>query len=261
MVVDFGHIRALDGATLTINASETLALVGDNGAGKTTLVRVLGGELVPDEGQVSYQGETVDFQSVRDAHALGVHIVYQDLALAPDLTAAENLVLGNEPLRAGLLGKMGFLDRKEAAQETLERLGRLQITLPKIDEKVRNLSGGQRQSLAVARGLTFGHGCMLMDEPTASLGAKQTAMVYDAIAGAAASGVAVVVVSHDLSQVLEFADRVAIMRLGRVVAVRPRASLDVRQIVDIMMGAVAPESPENSNGGVPHIGQPNETGE
>lgn len=242
IAVDFGHIRALDGATLGIHRGETLGLVGDNGAGKTTLVRVLGGELVPDRGHISFEGEVVTFHSVRDAHALGVHIVYQDLALAPDLTAAENLVLGHEPLLKGFAGRLGFLDRAAAARETQLRLRRLHIQLPNIEEKVRNLSGGQRQSLAVARGLTYGHVCMLMDEPTAALGAQQTAMVYSAIAQAAASGVAVVVVSHDLRQVLEFADRVAIMRHGRVLAVEPARSLGVREIIDIMMGAVAPSS-------------------
>jgi simple sugar transport system ATP-binding protein len=247
IVVDFGHIRALDGATLAIHRGETLALVGDNGAGKTSLVRVLGGELVPDKGELAIEGNVVRFRGVRDAHALGVHIVYQDLALAPDLTAAENMVLGHEPLVKGFAGRLGFRDRDAAARETELRLRRLQITLPNIDEKVRNLSGGQRQSLAVARGLTYGHLCMLMDEPTAALGARQTAMVYRAIAMAAESGVAVVVVSHDLTQVLEFADRVAIMRHGRVLAVEAASSLEVREIIDIMMGAVTPEFAQDSS--------------
>lgn len=247
IAVSFGHIRALDGANLAIYRGETLGLVGDNGAGKTTMVRVLGGELVPDRGHLSFEGEAVLFHSVRDAHELGVHIVYQDLALAPDLTAAENLVLGHEPLLKGFAGRLGFLDRTVAAKETQHRLQRLQISLPNIDEKVRNLSGGQRQSLAVARGLTYGHVCMLMDEPTAALGAQQTAMVYRAIAQAAASGVAVVVVSHDLRQVLEFADRIAIMRHGRVLAVEPAGSLEVREIIDIMMGAVIPAAADVSD--------------
>ena len=244
VVVDFGHIRALNGATLAVHSGEMLALVGDNGAGKTTLVRVLGGELVPDEGHVEFEGEVVNFHSVRDAHERGVHIVYQDLALAPDLTAAENLVLGHEPVLSGFAGKLGFLDRKAAARQTEERLSRLQISLPKITEPVRNLSGGQRQSLAVARGLTYGHGCMMMDEPTAALGAEQTAMVYNAMEAAAASGVAVVVVSHDLRQVLEFADKVAVMRHGRVVAMEPAADLSVRKVIDIMMGAATAEPDE-----------------
>ena len=242
VVVDFGHIRALNGTTLAVHSGEMLALVGDNGAGKTTLVRVLGGELVPDEGHVEFEGEVVNFHSVRDAHERGVHIVYQDLALAPDLTAAENLVLGHEPVVGGIAGKLGFLDRKAAARQTEERLSRLQISLPKITEPVRNLSGGQRQSLAVARGLTYGYGCMMMDEPTAALGAQQTAMVYNAMEAAAASGVAVVVVSHDLRQVLEFADKVAVMRHGRVVAIEPAEDLSVRSVIDIMMGAAIGES-------------------
>jgi len=226
----------LKGANLRIYAGETLALIGDNGAGKTTLVRVLGGELKPTGGKILLNGREVVLNGVREAHVEGIHIVYQDLALAPDLTAPENMVLGHEPVLGGFLGKLGFLDRKAARELTADRLGRLRIDLGNLDEEVRHLSGGQRQSLAVARGMTFGHRCMLLDEPTAALGPAQTEMVYKAIAGAAAAGVAVVVVSHDLPQVLEFADRVAIMRQGRIVTVEPSSALDVRRMIHIMMG-------------------------
>lgn len=248
--VDFGHISALRQANLKIRTGETLALVGDNGAGKTTLVRVLGGELAPTGGQIFHEGQPIRSQGVRDAQNLGIHIVYQDLALCPDLTAAENLSLGHEPVRGGLAGRMGFLDRRAATVETERRLGLLQIRLPDIESPIRSLSGGQRQSLAVARGLTYGNACILMDEPTASLGTEQTSMVYKAIRQAALSGVAVVVVSHDLTQVLEFADRVAIMRHGRVVAVRVASGLTVRSMIDIMMGAVDPQAENEFDEGI-----------
>lgn len=252
IAVSFGHIRALGGASLAVYPSEKLALVGDNGAGKTTLVRVLGGELTPNEGQIFHRGVVVRFGGVQDAQKLGIHIVYQDLALCPDLTAAENLILGHEPLWKGIPGRVGFIDRRAAARDTKHRLSLLQITLPSINARVRTLSGGQRQALAVARGLTYDYGCMLMDEPTASLGAQQTAMVYRAFEEAAKSGVAVVVVSHDLSKVLEYADRVAVMRHGRVVAVEPAGSLDVRGIIDLMMGTAKQDDNSGPNGDAPN---------
>jgi simple sugar transport system ATP-binding protein len=213
-----------------------LALVGDNGAGKSTLMKILSGALAADEGELAFWGEPVRVQSVGHAHELGVHTVYQDLALAPDLSVADNLFLGREYTRTGVRGRLGVLDRDQMRQETREALARLGINLRSMSEPVRNLSGGQRQALAVARAITWATTAVLMDEPTAALGPKQSAIVYETVAAAAARGLAVLVISHDIPRMLHVADRIAVMRHGMVVAERDAASVKLAHVIGLMLG-------------------------
>lgn len=232
----YGHLQALRGADLVLRPGEVLALVGDNGAGKSTLTKILCGAVQADAGEVAYWGEPVKVQSIGHALELGVHTVYQDLALAPDLSVSDNLFLGREPVRSGIRGRLGMIDRDQMRDETRAALARLGINLRSLRVPVRNLSGGQRQALAVARSITWATTAVLMDEPTAALGPKQSAIVYDTVTNAAARGLAVLVISHDIPRMLHVADRIAVMRHGMVVAERPAASLKLTDVIGLMLG-------------------------
>jgi simple sugar transport system ATP-binding protein len=237
IVKRFGHVEALTGASLQVRSGEVLALVGDNGAGKSTLTKIICGALAPDGGRLTFWGDTTTVPSIRHAQALGVETVYQDLALAPDLSVAENMFLGREPLVGGRFrGWPAALDRRRmraAAQEALRGIG---INLHSVDGPVRDLSGGQRQAIAVARAVMWATAAILMDEPTAALGTKQTGIVYESIRSAAARGLAVVVISHDIPKMLSLADRIAVMRHGRTVAITPARDLNLTDVVTMMLG-------------------------
>ncbi len=241
IVKRFGHVQALSGASLQVRPGEVLALVGDNGAGKSTLTKIICGALAPDGGRLTFWGETTSVTSIRHAQELGVETVYQDLALAPDLTVAENMFLGREPLRRGPIGGWpATLDRKRMRDASHEAIGRAGIsTLNSVDRTVRDLSGGQRQAIAVARAVMWATTAILMDEPTAALGTKQTDIVYESIRTAADRGLAVIVVSHDIPRMLGLADRIAVMRQGRTVANLPAAALDLTDVVTLMLGGHA----------------------
>ena len=232
----YGHLQALRGADLDLRPGEVLALVGDNGAGKSTFAKIMCGALSADSGSVAYWGEPVAIQSIGHALELGVHTVYQDLALAPDLSVAENLFLGRETARTGLRGRLGMLDRDRMRDDTKVALAQLGINLRSLRVPVRNLSGGQRQALAVARSMTWATTAVLMDEPTAALGPKQSAIVYETVTNAAALGLAVLVISHDIPRMLHVADRIAVMRHGMVVAERPASSLKLTDVIGLMLG-------------------------
>ena len=241
IVKRYGHVQALSGASLQVRPGEVLALVGDNGAGKSTLTKVICGALAPDAGTLSFRGETTRVTSVRHAQELGVETVYQDLALAPDLSVAENLFLGREPLQRGFIGgRLAALDRRmmrQAAQEAIAAAGI--TTLDSVDRSVRELSGGQRQAIAVARAVMWATSAILMDEPTAALGTKQTDIVYESIRTAAARGLAIVVISHDIPKMLGLADRVAIMRQGKTISNMPASDLTLTDVVTLMLGGTA----------------------
>lgn len=238
IVKRFGHVQALSGASLQVRPGEILALVGDNGAGKSTLTKVICGALAPDAGRLVFWGETTAVTSIRHAQELGVETVYQDLALAPDLSVAENMFLGREPLRSGIFGGWpATLDRRKmraAAEDAIRRAGI--STLNSVDRAVRDLSGGQRQAIAVARAVMWATTAILMDEPTAALGTKQTDIVYESIKAAASRGLAVIVVSHDIPKMLSLADRIAVMRQGRTVANLPARDLTLTDVVALMLG-------------------------
>lgn len=233
----FGHVVALRGASLEAYPGEILALIGDNGAGKSTLTKIICGALRPDRGELWYLGKQLAIQSVSEACELGVQTVYQDLAQAPDLTVVQNMFLGRELLRSRWNGALGVLDTGRMAGEARQALLELGISLESVDKPMRLLSGGQRQAVAVARAVRWARTAILMDEPTAALGAKQTAIVYRTIREAANHGLAVVVVSHDIPRMLETADRIAVMRHGHVSMTIPASQTDLRTVIDLMLGA------------------------
>ena len=214
----FGPVRALTDVDFDDFPGEILALIGDNGAGKSTLINVMTGVLQPDSGEIIFQGESVHLSSPHDARALGIETVYQDLAIAPHLDAVANIYLGRELLLPGLLGRFGFLDNKRMRRDTKDQLGRLRVTIPSPERKLLTLSGGQRQGVAVARSILWASKVVIMDEPTAALGVAQTQMVLDLMREVRATGVPVVFISHNMPTVFEVADRIVVLRLGRVVA-------------------------------------------
>ena len=239
IVKRFGHLEALRGATLEIHEGEILALVGDNGAGKSTLAKILCGALAPDAGELSYWGESVVVQSIHHAYELGLGVVYQDLSLALDLSVADNLFLGREPDRKGWQSWFGVLDRARMKDEARAALSRLGINLKSLTTPTRNLSGGQRQALALARAMMWAKRAVLLDEPTAALGPKQTGIVFDTVRRAADEGLAVLIISHDIPRILTVADRVAVLRHGLVVATGEAKQMHVNQVLGIMLGAEA----------------------
>ncbi|MDT7564005.1 MAG: simple sugar transport system ATP-binding protein [Pseudonocardiales bacterium] len=230
----FGHVQALDHADFTVYPGEICALIGDNGAGKSTLVKILSGADLPDSGELLLDGKPVQLGSPLVAQHLGIATVYQDLALAPELAASRNLFLGREMLRQGLLGHLGFLDRASMRRIAAEQFATLGIVLRSPDVPVASLSGGQRQSIAIARAAMWAKKVIFMDEPAAALGVLQTARVLDLIRSVRDSGIAVVLVSHNMPQVLEVADRVEVLRLGRRVARLDRSEATVDRLVTAM---------------------------
>ncbi len=226
----FGGVRAVEGVDLSLAAGEILGLVGHNGAGKSTLMRGLSGADPFDEGEVRIEGAPARIRTPRDARRLGIETVYQDLALADNLDAVANLFLGREPTHHGLLDEAGM---EAQARKVLARVN------PDFDAlrvPVRSLSGGQRQAVAIARALRFRARLLILDEPTASLGPAETAMVHTVVRRLRDEGLAIVVVSHDLHDLLELADRVAVLRTGRLVAAAPREGTSRDQIVRWMLG-------------------------
>jgi ABC-type sugar transport system ATPase subunit len=240
----FGHVQALESVSLELFPGEILAVVGDNGAGKSTMAKVVARSIAPDRGQIEIGGERIQHASTRDIQELGVETVYQDLALAPDLSIADNIFLGREQLKRRRFG-LRLLDRRTMDREAREILARVGISLPTLRAPVRNLSGGQQQAIAVARAAAWARLAILMDEPTAALALKQTALTNEIIVAAARSGLGVLLITHDIPNVLTFADRVVVMRQGRVVESRPASELGVRAVLDLMLGENSQEASEN----------------
>ena len=238
LVKRYGHVTALDGADFDLAAGEILAVIGDNGAGKSSLIKVLSGALVPDEGEVRLDGAPVHFRSPLDARRAGIETVYQDLAVAPALSIAENLFLGREVRRAGVLGGLlRMLDKQRMLEESRAHMQALGIGVSSMTQAVETLSGGQRQAVAVARGAAFARHVVIMDEPTAALGVTEGAMVLDLIRRARDRGLAVVLISHNIPQVFEVADRIHVQRLGRRVAVLDPRLVGMSDAVAVMTGA------------------------
>ncbi len=216
IVRHYGHVQALQGADFSVGHSEIVALIGDNGAGKSSLVRILSGTDRPDQGEIRVNGALVHFSGPQDARAAGIETVYQDLALAPDLDTAANVFLGRELLRPGILGRLGVLDTARMVDQSREAMASLGVAIRPTAEVIA-LSGGQRQSVAVARAAMWARSVIFMDEPTAALGVVQTQGVLDLIRRVRDAGTAVVLISHNMPQVLSIADRVVVLRLGRTV--------------------------------------------
>jgi simple sugar transport system ATP-binding protein len=241
IVKSFGRVRALRGASFTVNQGEVVALIGDNGAGKSTLVKTLSGVIHPDEGEIRFEGRPVAIPSPVAARELGIETVYQDLALAPDLESSANLFLGREAVRSGLLGKLGFLDKGAMRRKTEEAFTQLGVGVQDPTAAVATMSGGQRQGVAVARAVTWAGKVVFMDEPTAALGVVQTRNVLDLIRRVRDTGLAVVLISHNMPEVMEVSDRVEVLRLGERVARFTTANTRMEELVGAMTGALRHE--------------------
>jgi len=240
LVKRYGVVTALNGADFDLFPGEILALIGDNGAGKSTLIKALSGAITADEGEILLNGATVHFRNPLEARRSGIETVYQDLALAPALDIAENLFLGRELRVRGLAGTLLRLaDRQRMLAESRAHIADLKINVGSMKQAVETLSGGQRQGVAVARAAAFASRVVIMDEPTAALGVRESGMVLDLIREVRARGTPVVLISHNMPQVFEIADRLHVMRLGRRVATITPASHTMTQAVALMTGAAA----------------------
>jgi simple sugar transport system ATP-binding protein len=237
IVKTFGHVTALDGVDFEVAPGEVVALMGDNGAGKSTLVKTLSGALQPDEGTLEIAGVTTVLESPIHARELGIETVYQDLALADDLSAGEYVVLGREHLVESPWRRLGHLNKRRMHAEAAAHLERLAINLPDLRAPIREFSGGQRQCVAVARALVWASRVIFMDEPTAALGVAQTRHVLDLIGRVREQGLAVVVISHSVPEVMEVADRIVVLRLGKRVATLDPKTCTHDDVVAAITGA------------------------
>lgn len=242
LVKRYGKVTALAGSDLELMPGEILAVIGDNGAGKSSLIKALSGAVIPDEGSILLEGSEVSFSSPIDARHAGIETVHQSLAVAPSLDIAANLFLGRERRRPGVLGSVfRMLDRagmREEARRQLDALGIMTIQNP--GQAVETLSGGQRQAVAVARAAAFGSRVVIMDEPTAALGVRESRAVLDLILQVRDRGLPVILISHNMPHVFEVADRIHIQRLGRRKAVVDPKSVSMSDAVAIMTGAMEP---------------------
>jgi fructose transport system ATP-binding protein len=242
LVKHFGQVVALDGADFELYPSEIVAIIGDNGAGKSTLIKSLSGALQPDDGEIRLDGERVRFRSPGDARRAGIETVYQDLAVAPSLDIASNIFLGREARWRGPLGlALRLLDKRRMRREAAQHFAELQIGVQSITQPVEDLSGGQRQGVAVARAAKWARRLAIMDEPTAALGVRETRQVLDLIQRVRERGLPVIIISHDMPHVFELADRILIMRLGKRVAVVTPQTHTMPEAVAIMTGATKSE--------------------
>jgi simple sugar transport system ATP-binding protein len=235
----FGRVVALRGGNFALRPNEVHAVVGDNGAGKTTLIKIISGVTHADEGELRINGRPVTITTPREARELGIETVYQDLALADHLDASANLFLGREELLGPPLSWFGFLDKKAMRLRTEESMQRLKIGIQSVDQPVLSLSGGQRQAVAVARAIAWGTRIVIMDEPTAALGVRESSMVLELIKEVRSQGIAVVMVSHNLPEVFAVSDRITVLRLGRTIVTLNTAETTLESVVGMMTGAVA----------------------
>lgn len=232
----YGHVQALRAVDLTLNQGEILALVGDNGAGKSTLIKILSGAVQPDSGEIRVDGEPVSLPSPIAARSYGIETVYQDLAVVPMLDVAENLFLGREE-RVGSRKLIPFIAKRRMRRAAEAQLQQLKIGIGSVRQRVETLSGGQRQAVAVARAPMFSRRVVIMDEPTAALGVKETAAVTDLIRLIGDHGLAIILISHNIPQVLELSNRIMVLRAGRRVGVLQTAETDTEQVVRLITGA------------------------
>jgi len=238
LVKRYGQVTALDGADFELRAGEILAVIGDNGAGKSSLIKCLAGATIPDEGEIYLDGARAQFRSPIDARRAGIETVYQDLAVAPAMTIAENLFLGREIRRPGFLGSLfQMIDKKKMLEESIARMNDLKVGIRSMTQAVETLSGGQRQCVAVARAAAFAQHVVIMDEPTAALGVKEGNMVLELIRRVRDKGLPVILISHNMPHVFEIADRIHIARLGKRAAVVDPKNISMSDTVAVMTGA------------------------
>ncbi len=243
VVKRYGHVTAIDHADFDLMPGEILAVIGDNGAGKSSLIKVLSGAVQPDGGQVMLEGETVQFASPNDARAAGIETVYQQLALSPALSIADNMFMGRELRRPGIWGKwLRMLDKPAMEQFARDKLSELGLmTIQNINQAVETLSGGQRQGVAVARAAAFGSKVIILDEPTAALGVKESRRVLELIQEVNGRGIPIILISHNMPHVFELADRIHIHRLGKRLTVVDPKDISMSDAVALMTGAMNPD--------------------
>ena len=243
LVKRYGPVTALDGSDFELRAGEILAVIGDNGAGKSSLIMCLSVATVPDEGTIELDGEIIHFRTPIDARRVGIETVYQDLAVAPAMTIAENLFMGRELRRPGFLGTvLRMMDKKKMLQLSIERMNELKVGIRSMTQAVETLSGGQRQCVAVARAAAFAEHVVILDEPTAALGVKEGNMVLELIRRVRDKGLPVILISHNMPHVFEIADRIHVARLGQRAAVLNPKKISMSDTVAVMTGAMAPEN-------------------
>lgn len=231
-------VHALRDVDLTLHAGEVLGLIGDNGAGKSTLVGVISGTVKPDSGQIRIDGAEGRLGSVPDARSAGIETVFQNLALIPSLSIADNIFLGREQLRRGLLGRLGWTDKKSMRRQVDEGFARLGLKLPDPHTRAEGLSGGQKQAVAIARAVLWGSHIVLMDEPNAALGVTQTEIVLSFVEQLKQHQIGVIFISHNMDQVLRVADHIVVMRLGHKIFDGPSENLTAHDLAMLMTGAV-----------------------
>jgi fructose transport system ATP-binding protein len=248
IVKRYGQVTALDGTDFELRAGEILAVIGDNGAGKSSLIKALSGATIPDEGEMLLDGQLVHFRSPIDARRAGIETVYQDLAVAPAMTIAENLFLGREIIKDNPLGRLlRLLDKKAMLAQAVQRMQELKVGIRSMTQPVETLSGGQRQCVAVARAAAFARHVVIMDEPTAALGVKEGNMVLELIRRVRDRGLPVILISHNMPHVFEIADRIHIQRLGKRAAVVNPRQISMSDTVAVMTGAkLVDELPESA---------------
>lgn len=237
IVKHFGGLTALQGVDFEVHPGEVMALVGDNGAGKSTLIKTISGAHTPDEGSISFRGQHVQLRSPKDAWELGIATIYQELALAGKMNIPDNIFLGRE-LRRTILG-IPILDSQRMRRRADELLDRLEVHVPSLDSWVEHLSGGQRQGVAIARALNLDADLIVMDEPTAALAVAEVRKVLDFIRRLRSQGKAVILISHNIQDVLAVADRITVLRLGRQIGVRSTPETSPEEIISLITGAAA----------------------
>jgi fructose transport system ATP-binding protein len=243
LVKRYGQVVALDGADFELYPDEIVAVIGDNGAGKSTLIKALSGALQPDSGEIRLDGKPVRFRSPGDSRGAGIETVYQDLAVAPSLDIASNIFLGREARRRGPLGlALRMLAKRTMRREAARHLQELKIGVQSMGQPVESLSGGQRQGVAVARAVTWASKVVFMDEPTAALGVVQTRKVLELIRRVRDTGLSVVLISHNMPDVLAVSDRVEVLRLGERVAQFKTSEVTMEILVGAMTGAIGKEA-------------------
>ena len=242
LVKRYGRVTALDNADFDLYPGEILAVIGDNGAGKSSLIKAICGAVSPDEGEIKLEGKVLNFKSPMEAREAGIETVYQNLALSPALSITDNMFLGREIRKQGALGKwFRMLDRPAMAKVAREKLSELGLmTIQNIHQAVETLSGGQRQGVAVARAAAFGSKVVIMDEPTAALGVKESRRVLELILDVKRRGMPIVLISHNMPHVFEVADRIHIHRLGKRLCVVDPKQISMSDAVALMTGAKKP---------------------
>ena len=242
LIKRYGSVVALDGADFELYPNEIMAIIGDNGAGKSTLIKALSGAITPDEGQIYVNGQAVRFNSPLDARAYGIETVYQNLAVSPALNIVENMFLGRELQRPGVIGSVfRLLDKPKMLSEATTFMSELKFRIQSMTQAVETLSGGQRQGVAVARAAAFAQNVVIMDEPTAALGVKESGMVLDLIRKIRDRGLPIIIISHNMPHVFEIADRIHIQRLGKRATIVKPGEIDMSDAVAIMTGAKSVE--------------------